>query len=148
MFVIPVYIEAGVCGFESPAAQYTELGVSLDELLIKHPDATFIGIASGNSMQEVGIFEGDLLVVDRAEQADNGDVIVANLNGLFVCKLLDKTNARLLSASPLHKPVQLTPADEFQLRAWRRSVRMHRQTPTFKMYLVDAVSFMQAPKKY
>ncbi|ATC84766.1 MULTISPECIES: S24 family peptidase [Pseudoalteromonas] len=130
MFVIPVYIEAGVCGFESPAAQYAELGVSLDELLIKHPDATFIGIASGNSMQEVGIFEGDLLLVDRAEQADNGDVIVANLNGLFVCKLLDKTNARLLSASPLHKPVQLTSADEFQLEGVvTLSIRMHRPSP-------------------
>ena len=130
MFVIPVYIEAGVCGFESPAAQYAELGVSLDELLIKHPDATFIGIASGNSMQEVRIFEGDLLLVDRAEQADNGDVIVANLNGLFVCKLLDKTNARLLSASPLHKPVQLTSADEFQLEGVvTLSMRMHRPSP-------------------
>ena len=130
MFVIPIYIEAGVCGFESPAAQYSELGVSLDELLIKHPDATFIGVASGSSMQEVGIFQGDLLLVDRAEQADNGDVIVANLNGLFVCKLLDKANARLLSASPLHKPVQLTPADEFQLEGVvTLSVRMHRQTP-------------------
>ena len=130
MFVIPVYIEAGVCGFESPAAQYAELGVSLDELLIKHPDATFIGIASGNSMQEVGIFEGDLLLVDRAEQADNGDFIVANLNGLFVCKLLDKTNARLLSASPLHKPVQLTSADEFQLEGVvTLSIRMHRPSP-------------------
>jgi DNA polymerase V len=130
MFVIPVYIEAGVCGFESPAAQYAELGVSLDELLIKHPDATFIGIASGNSMQEVGIFECDLLLVDRAEQADNGDVIVANLNGLFVCKLLDKTNARLLSASPLHKPVQLTSADEFQLEGVvTLSIRMHRPSP-------------------
>ncbi|MEI8619518.1 S24 family peptidase [Pseudoalteromonas sp. B129b] len=130
MFVIPVYIEAGVCGFESPAAQYTELGVTLDELLIKHPNATFIGLASGNSMQEVGIFEGDLLVIDRAEPAENGDVIVANLNGLFVCKLLDKTNARLLSASSLHKPVQLTSADEFQLEGVvTLSIRMHRQSP-------------------
>ncbi|ATG80041.1 S24 family peptidase [Pseudoalteromonas sp. 1_2015MBL_MicDiv] len=130
MFVIPIYIEAGVCGFESPAAQYTELGVTLDELLIKHPDATFIGIASGNSMQEVGIFEGDLLVIDRAESVKNGDVIVANLNGLFVCKLLDKTNARLLSASSLHKPVQLTSADEFQLEGVvTLSIRMHRQSP-------------------
>ncbi|GAA67791.1 S24 family peptidase [Pseudoalteromonas sp. BSi20429] len=130
MFVIPIYIEAGVCGFESPAAQYTEQGVTLDELLIKHPDATFIGIASGNSMQEVGIFEGDLLVIDRAEPAENGDVIVANLNGLFVCKLLDKTNARLLSASSLHKPVQLTSADEFQLEGVvTLSIRMHRQSP-------------------
>ncbi|GAB0108826.1 S24 family peptidase [Pseudoalteromonas distincta] len=130
MFVIPIYIEAGVCGFESPAAQYTELGVTLDELLIKHPDATFIGIASGNSMQEVGIFEGDLLVIDRAEPVKNGDVIVANLNGLFVCKLLDRTNARLLSASSLHKPVQLTSADEFQLEGVvTLSIRMHRQSP-------------------
>ena len=130
MFVIPIYIEAGVCGFESPAAQYTELGVSLDELLIKHPNATFIGLASGNSMQEVGIFEGDLLVIDHAEPAENGDVIVANLNGLFVCKLLDKTNARLLSASSLHKPVQLTSADEFQLEGVvTLSIRMHRQSP-------------------
>lgn len=130
MFVIPIYIEAGVCGFESPAAQYTELGVTLDELLIKHPDATFIGIASGNSMQEVGIFEGDLLVIDRAEPAENGDVIVANLNGLFVCKLLDKSNGRLLSASSLHKPVQLTSADEFQLEGVvTLSIRMHRQSP-------------------
>ena len=130
MVVIPIYIEAGVCGFESPAAQYTELGVTLDELLIKHPDATFIGIASGNSMQEVGIFEGDLLVIDRAEPAENGDVIVANLNGLFVCKLLDKTNGRLLSASSLHKPVQLTSADEFQLEGVvTLSIRMHRQSP-------------------
>ena len=130
MFVIPIYIEAGVCGFESPAAQYSELGVSLDELLIKHPDATFIGVASGSSMQEVGIFQGDLLVVDRAEQAKDGDVIVANLNGLFVCKLLDKTNARLLSASPLYKPVQLTPNDEFQLEGVvSLSIRLHRQNP-------------------
>lgn len=130
MFVIPIYIEAGVCGFESPAAQYTELGVTLDELLIKHPNATFIGLASGNSMQEVGIFEGGLLVIDRAEPAENGDVIVANLNGLFVCKLLDKTNARLLSASSLHKPVQLTSADEFQLEGVvTLSIRMHRQSP-------------------
>jgi DNA polymerase V len=130
MFVSPIDIEAGVCGFESPAAQYTELGVTLDELLIKHPNATFIGLASGNSMQEVGIFEGDLLVIDRAEPAENGDVIVANLNGLFVCKLLDKTNARLLSASSLHKPVQLTSADEFQLEGVvTLSIRMHRQSP-------------------
>ena len=81
-------------------------------------------------MQEVGIFEGDLLVIDRAEPAENGDVIVANLNGLFVCKLLDKTNARLLSESSLHTPVQLTSADEFQLEGVvTLSIRMHRQSP-------------------
>lgn len=130
MRVIPIYIEAGVSGFESPAAQYKELGLSLDQLLIKHPDATFIGVASGESMQGVGIFDGDLLLVDRAEQANNGDVIVANLNGLFVCKLLDKNNACLLSASDLYPPVQLTENDEFQLEGVvTRSIRLHRLSP-------------------
>lgn len=130
MLVIPIYIEAGICGFESPAAQYKELGLSLDQLLIKHPDATFIGVASGESMQGVGIFDGDLLLVDRAVDAKNDDVIVANLNGLFVCKLLDKTNARLLSASPLYGPVQLTQEDEFQLEGVvTLSIRLHRANP-------------------
>jgi hypothetical protein len=42
MKVIPIYAEAGISGFESPAAEYKELGLSLDQLIIKHPNATFI----------------------------------------------------------------------------------------------------------
>jgi len=99
MFVIPINIEAGITGFESPAAEYTELGLSLDELVIKHPNATFIGLASGQSMQDVGIFDGDLLIVDRAENVSTGDVIVASYNGTFVCKIIDKANRLLISAS-------------------------------------------------
>lgn len=59
MFVISIYIEAGISGFESPATEYIELGISIDELIIKNPNATFIGLASGQSMQDVGIFDGD-----------------------------------------------------------------------------------------
>ncbi|AWB59537.1 S24 family peptidase [Colwellia sp. Arc7-D] len=127
MKVIPVYIEAGISGFESPAAEYKELGLSLDELLIAHPDATFIGLAQGQSMQGIGIFDGDLLLVDRSEQVKDGDVIVANYNGCFTCKFIDKTHARLLSASVLHKPVSITPEDEFQIEGVvTRSIRLHR----------------------
>lgn len=127
MKVIPIYIDAGISGFESPAAEYKELGLSLDQLLIKHPNATFIGLASGQSMQGVGIFDGDLLLVDRAETTKQGDVIVANYNGGFVCKLLDKNNKTLLSASPNHPPVLLTESDEFQIEGVvTRSVRLHR----------------------
>ena len=77
MKVFPVYIDAGITGFESPAAEYIELGLSLDELLVQHPNATFIGIANGDSMQGVGIFNGDLLVVDRSEATKQGDIVVA-----------------------------------------------------------------------
>ena len=127
MKVIPIYIEAGISGFESPAAEYKEIGLSLDQLLIQHPDATFIGQAKGHSMQGIGIFDGDLLIVDRAKQAANGDVVVANYNGCFTCKLLDITHARLLSASPSYEPVTITPEDEFQIEGVvTRSIRMHQ----------------------
>lgn len=129
MKVIPIYIEAGISGFESPAAEYTELGLSLDELLIQHPNATFIGLASGDSMVEVGIFEGDLLVVDRSEATRHGDIIVANFNGCFVCKLLDKNRRLLVSASKRHNTVQISEADTFQIEGVVIcSVRLHRKT--------------------
>ncbi|WP_350547084.1 translesion error-prone DNA polymerase V autoproteolytic subunit [Pseudoalteromonas sp. 5-MNA-CIBAN-0065] len=115
MFVIPIYIEAGITGFESPAAEYTELGISLDELVIKHPNATFIGLASGQSMQDVGIFDGDLLIVDRAENVSTGDVIVASYNGTFVCKIIDKANRLLISASKNYKSVYISEDDDFKL---------------------------------
>ena len=128
MKVLPIFIEAGISGFESPAAEYKELGLSLDQLLISNPDATFIGLAQGPSMQDVGIFDGDLLLVDRSEPVKDGDVIVANYNGCFTCKLIDKKNARLLSASFKHQPVNITPEDEFQIEGVvTRSIRLHRQ---------------------
>lgn len=130
MKIIPIYIEAGISGFESPAAEYKELGLSLDQLLIRHPNATFIGQATGQSMEGVGIFAGDLLIVDRSLNAKDGDVIVANFNGCFVCKLLDKKQARLLSASRKHAPVSIKPEDDFQLEGIvTRSIRLHHQAP-------------------
>ncbi|MBU2919131.1 translesion error-prone DNA polymerase V autoproteolytic subunit [Psychrosphaera sp. F3M07] len=129
MKVIPINIDAGISGFESPAAEYTELGLSLDKLLVKHPNATFIGQANGDSMQDVGIYEGDLLIVDRAEVTVQGDIIVANYNGNLVCKILDKQRKQLLSASINHPPVSISDADEFQIEGVViRSVRLHRKS--------------------
>jgi len=130
MKFIPIYIEAGISGFESPAGEYKDLGLSLDQLLISHPNATFIGQASGESMVEAGIFDGDLLIVDRSLTLKDGDIIVANYNGCFVCKILDKTQARLLSASKKHSPVKISPEDDFQVEGTvTRSIRMHQKSP-------------------
>ena len=128
MKVIPIYIEAGISGFESPAAEYKELGLSLDQLLITKPDATFIGVAKGQSMVDVGIFDGDLLIVNRAEQVKDGDVVVASFNGCFTCKLIDTQRAQLISASKSHKTVNITEGDDFQIEGVvTRSIRLHRQ---------------------
>ena len=81
-------------------------------------------------MQGVGIFDGDILIVDRSVLVNQNDVIVANFNGCFSCKFLDKKLAQLISASPLHKPVQISPEDEFQIEGVvTRSIRLHRPAP-------------------
>lgn len=125
--VIPVLAQAGISGFESPAAEYRQLGLDLDELLIEHPSATFIGQAQGDSMTGVGIFDGDLLIVDRAASSTSLDVVVANFNGSFVCKLFDRKSNVLLSPGLDHQPYPLGPGDTFEEEGIVvRSVRMHR----------------------
>lgn len=127
MKIIPITASAGVTGFESPASEYTQLPIDLDELLIEHPSATFIGQACGDSMQGVGIFDGDLLIVDRHVQAKHLDVIVANYNGEFVCKLIDARRRLLLSANESVQPVPIHEYDTFtQEGVVIRSIRCHR----------------------
>jgi DNA polymerase V len=126
--VIPIKAQAGVSGFESPAAEYTEMNLDLDSLLIDNPSATFIGMAQGHSMVGVGIFDNDLLIVSRSTHPREGDVVVANLNGEFVCKLLGSNKHSLLSASKNYAPYFLSEGDDFQLEGVViSSVRLHRR---------------------
>ena len=127
MKVIPILASAGITGFESPAAEYTQLGMDLDELLVEHPSATFLGQAFGESMQGVGIYEGDLLIVDRHVTVQSGDVIVANFNGEFVCKLIDLHDRRLLSANESMPGITIKEHDTFSIEGVViRSIRCHR----------------------
>lgn len=74
-----------------------------------------------------GIFDGDILICDRAVEAGQGDVIVCNLNGEFVCKIFDKGGRRLLSANPAYQPVAIGEADVFTVEGTViSSLRLHR----------------------
>ena len=77
------------CGFPSPAQDYLESLPSLNELLIKHPAATFIARASGDSMIERGILDGSLLIIDRSLPALHNSTIVASIAGEMTIKILD-----------------------------------------------------------
>lgn len=124
---IPLKAQAGITGFESPAAEYTQLTLTLDQILIDHPAATYLGFVEGDSMTGVGIFPHDILVVSRAESVMSGDVIVATLNGNFVCKIVDTMNRRLLSSSETSKAYELREGDEFSVEGVViRSIRLHR----------------------
>jgi len=130
MKVIPIKIQAGISGFETSAIEYTELDLTLNQLLMKNPYATFIGRASGNSMVDVGIFDGDLLIIDRKIEITQNNVIVANYNGGFICKLLDINKRELISASKGYDAVYISSNDEFQIEGVvTKSVRFHRPVP-------------------
>ena len=75
-----------VAGFPSPADDYIESKLDLNEHLIRRPAATFFVRVSGDSMQGVGIYSGDLLVVDRSLEPKDGDIAIAVVNGELTVK--------------------------------------------------------------
>ena len=101
--------------------------LDLDSLIVKHPSATYFGLAQGNSMINEGIFDGDILVVDRHQFVHDGAVIVATLNGEFVCKKIDKKQRALISTKPFNT-YYLREHDRFQVEGCVvASIRMHKQ---------------------
>lgn len=89
-------------GFPSPAEDLGARRVDLAARLIKHPQATYLLKAQGDSMREAGIHDGDVLVVDKAIRPRSGQVVVAVVDGEFVCKTLAMRAGRvkLKAANP------------------------------------------------
>ena len=106
--LLPLYLSRIAVGFPSPADDYLDDGLDLNEHLIKHPAATYFARAEGDSMIELGIFTGDLLIIDRAIQAKDGDVVVVAIDGLLTVKLLDLAHSRLLPANKLYRPIEIS----------------------------------------
>lgn len=96
-------------GFPSPAADYEEKRLDINEYLVRNPVSTFIFSVAGDSMKGAGIFSGDKLVVDRSVAAQHGDVVVAFVNGERLVKYLYTRNGpvRLESANPIYPPIEI-----------------------------------------
>ena len=88
--LLPLFQSAVAAGFPSPAEDYVEKKLDLNELMVPHPTATFFVKVEGSSMEDANIFSGDILVVDRSLEAKNGAIVVAILNGEFTVKRLIK----------------------------------------------------------
>ena len=103
-----------VAGFPSPAEQYLEPPLNLNDLLIKRPAATFFVRVQGNSMIGAGIRDRDLLVVDRSLTPADGDVIIACVDGEFTLKTYrrDATGVRLEAANQDFPTIVLAPGHE------------------------------------
>ena len=86
--LIPLASECISAGFPSPADDYIDAGIDLNEQLIRNPTSTFLLRVSGNSMTGAGIHNGDLLIVDRSLNPHPGHIVVAVIEGAFILKRL------------------------------------------------------------
>lgn len=101
--VIPLFGNKISAGFPSPAADHIEARLSADDYLVKNPTATYFVRVKGDSMINAGIFDKDVLVVDRSLEPSVGDIILAEVDGEFTVKYLGDN--QLLPANPKFKPI-------------------------------------------
>lgn len=113
----PLFLSRVKAGFPSPADDYLEGKLDLNEHLIKHPAATFFVKVSGDSMINAGIFNGDILIVDRSLDAGHNKIIVAILNGEFTIKRMKKRSGKvfLCAENPNYPTVEIKDGIDFEV---------------------------------
>lgn len=111
---IPLALGRVEAGFPSPADDYMEGSLDLNEHVIKHPAATYFVRASGDSMTGAGIFDGDLLVVDRSLKPAHGRVAIVEVDGQLTVKRLFKSKGQFLlqSENTNYPPIELQEGEE------------------------------------
>lgn len=114
---IPLFGHKVPAGFPSPADDYVEGRLSLDEHLVRHREATFFVRAKGNSMVGAGIFDGDLLVVDKSLAPASGDIVIAVMDGELTVKRLIRLGGRVIlrPENPRFKDIELREGQELQV---------------------------------
>jgi DNA polymerase V len=114
---IPLAHAYVAAGFPSPADDYIEKNLDLNEYLINNPAATFFVKVSGDSMIDTGIHHGDILVVDRSLDADPGRVVIAVVDGEMLVKRLRIIQQRfvLMAENKDYPPVEITRSTDFSV---------------------------------
>jgi DNA polymerase V len=116
-YPIPLYSCSVAAGFPSPADEFLEGKLDLNQHLITNPLATYFVRVSGESMLGAGIHPGDLLVVDRSMVARDGKIVIAVVNGELLVKRLklEGTQPYLVAEHPDYPKLKITEAMEFQI---------------------------------
>lgn len=106
----PLFLSGVSAGFPSPADDYVDRKLDLNELLIRNPAATFFVRVAGDSMTGAGISHNDILVVDRSLEPAGGSIVIAVYDGELTVKRLvcDKTGMRLVAENPDYPPLDIT----------------------------------------
>ena len=114
---VPLFSHAVPAGFPSPADDYIQGRLSLDEHLIANKEATFFVRAKGSSMVGAGIFDGDLLVVDKSLEPQSGNIVIAVMDGELTVKRLIKLGETVIlrPENPRFKDIELKDGQELQV---------------------------------
>ena len=123
----PLFLSRVPAGLPASAEDHVDGSLDLNEHLIEHREATFFIRVQGQSMTGAGIQDGDLLVVDRALEAADGDIVVAMVDGELTLKRLYKRNGhvRLLPENPCFHPIGFVDGQELSIWGVATSV-VHR----------------------
>ena len=111
-------IEQGIsAGFPSPADDFKEVRISLDKELVKNQESTFYARVSGNSMENAGLSDGDLIVIDRSLDPQNGKIAVCLVDGEFTVKRIRKEEDKLylMPENKRYKPIELKKGSELTI---------------------------------
>lgn len=108
-----VLIRAGLSGFPSPAQDYEARTLDLNERLIKRPSSTFFMQIQGDSMERYGMYEGDLIVVDRSVDPRPGQILVVEVDGEVIVKRYEVIGERpyLCSGNASYAPIPMSDRD-------------------------------------
>lgn len=109
------YVDAGLrAGFPSPADDFIEISIDINKEYIKNKDTTFFAKVKGNSMINAGIFDGDLLIIDKSLEPQNDKIAVCQIDGEFTVKRIkiEKDVVWLIAENDDFKPIKVTPDNE------------------------------------
>lgn len=113
----PLFLASVSAGFPSPAEDYIEGRLDLNRHLIKHPAATFFVRVAGDSMIGAGIHPGDILVVDRALEPQDSNVVIAVIDGELTVKRISQRQGKLflLPDNQAYEPLEILAEMEFEV---------------------------------
>src|SRR5690554_623288 len=112
------FMDTGIsAGFPSPADDFIELSIDLNKHLIKHKDSTFFAKVKGHSMKNAGIFNGDLLVIDKSLEPQDGKIAICQIDGEFTVKRIkiEKDVGWLIAENEDYTPIKVTPDNELMI---------------------------------
>ncbi|MDE3255415.1 MAG: translesion error-prone DNA polymerase V autoproteolytic subunit [Bacteroidota bacterium] len=118
---LPIIRDTAVkAGFPSPALDYMQDAIDLNQLLIKHPSSTFLVNIEGDSMVDAFIANPALLIIDRALQVRNGDIVLAVVNGDFTVKRYVRKADRIFlvpenKQNSMYQPIEIVDGMEFSV---------------------------------